>query len=230
MPKNNSITDVFFDLDHTLWDFDKNSKLTFDYIFKKNNVIINLDDFISVYEPVNLKFWRLFRNEQISKEDLRYRRLKEVLEGVNYFAKDDLIHQLSQDYITYLTDNNYLYEGTLELLDYLKPNYNLHIITNGFTQVQINKLEKSGLAPYFKTVTDADTAGVKKPNPHIFNHAISLANTKIEQSIMIGDSLEADIEGALNIGLKAIYFNPKKKETDQHILQVDELIKIKNYL
>ncbi len=230
MPKNKSITDVFFDLDHTLWDFDKNSKLTFKYIFEKHNLDINLDKFITVYEPVNLKFWKLFRDEKISKEDLRYRRLKEVLEAVNYFASDDLINTLADDYITYLTNNNHLYSGTLELLEYLKPNYKLHIITNGFSNVQHNKMTKSGLAPYFETLIDAETVGVKKPNPTIFNYAINKANTTIENSIMIGDSLEADIEGALNIGLKAIYFNPNNKPVSELIVSVNHLTKIKNYL
>ncbi|WP_375239063.1 YjjG family noncanonical pyrimidine nucleotidase [Aurantibacter sp.] len=226
----NTITDVFFDLDHTLWDFDKNSKLTFKYIFEKHKVQINLDDFIKIYEPTNLKFWKLFREEKISKKDLRYRRLKEVLEGVNYFASDNLIHQLSEDYITYLSDNNYLFDGTLDILEYLKPNYNLHIITNGFSNVQDNKMNKSGLAPYFKTLTDAETVGVKKPNPDIFNYAINKANTKVENSIMIGDSLEADIEGALNIGLKAIYFNPKKESTLPNIITIDQLLQLKKHL
>jgi putative hydrolase of the HAD superfamily len=230
MTKNTNITDVFFDLDHTLWDFDKNSKLTFKYIFEKHNVKLDLEDFIKVYEPVNFKFWKLFRDEKISKEELRYRRLKEVLEGINYFASDDLINRLSEDYITYLTDNNHLFDGTFEVLEYLKPNYKLHIITNGFSNVQGHKMNKSGLAPYFKTLTDAETVGVKKPNPDIFNFAINKANTKIENSIMIGDSLEADIEGALNIGLAAIYFNPKKVITSPNIIAINQLLQLKKHL
>jgi putative hydrolase of the HAD superfamily len=123
-----------------------------------------------------------------------------------------------------------LFDGTLELLEYLKPKYKLHIITNGFCNVQEVKMRKSGLGPYFETITDAETVGVKKPNPIIFNYAIAKANTKIETSIMVGESLEADIEGAINSGIKAIYFNLNKTTTLPNIDTINHLLQLKNHL
>ena len=104
------ITDVFFDLDHTLWDFDKNSALTFDFILKRNKVNINTDLFVQHYQPINLKYWKLYREEKVTKEDLRYNRLKETFNALNLQTTDHLIHTLSHEYILYLSDFNYLFE------------------------------------------------------------------------------------------------------------------------
>jgi len=227
---NNNITDVFFDLDHTLWDFDKNSALTFKLIFKKHNVNANLKTFLNFYEPINLEYWKLYREEKISKPNLRYRRLKDTFDAMQLIVSDEIINTLSEDYITYLTTYNYLFDGTIEILEYLKSKYKLHIITNGFKEAQKNKLEKSKIAHYFNTVTDSEMVGVKKPNPAIFDFALNLANARKENSIMIGDNLEADIEGALNIGLDAICFNYHKVEIPAQIKKIDYLLDLKNYL
>ena len=143
---------------------------------------------------------------------------------------DVTIHQLSEDYITFLTTYNHLFDNTIEILEYLNPNYNLHIITNGFKEVQQGKLNKAKIDHFFDTVTNSEMVGVKKPNPKIFNHALQLANANPEQSIMIGDNYEADILGALNNGLDAICFNYHKSELDRSIKRVDHLIELKKYL
>ncbi len=230
MPKQNKVEHVFFDLDHTLWDFDKNSALTFDFIFKKHNVNTGLTDFLSHYEPINLKYWKLYRDEKVTKDDLRYNRLKETFDAMQYTINDDLINNLSNDYLNHLTSFNHVFDGTIELLDYLKNKYKLHIITNGFKEAQNNKLKGSKLDKYFVTVTSAEVAGVKKPNPKIFNYALDLANAGFENSIMIGDNYEADILGALDIGLDAICFNYHKAEIKPEIKVVNHLLDIKKYL
>lgn len=227
--KLNHITDIFFDLDHTLWDFDKNSALTFEKIFKMNQVHLPIVDFLAHYEPINLNYWKLFREEKIDKESLRYGRLFDTFEAIKMTVNDDLIHQLSEDYITYLTTYNHLFEGAIEILDYLESKYNLHIITNGFHEVQHGKLKKANLQNYFKTVTNSELVGVKKPNPLIFNYALELAKTTKQNSIMIGDNYEADILGALNIGLDAICFNYHKVDLNQNIKSIDCLLELKNY-
>ena len=228
--KIKGITDVFFDLDHTLWDFDKNSALTFEKIFRKHNVDIALNDFLQVYEPINLKFWKLYREERIDKASLRYGRLKNSFDEISVTVSDELINLLSDDYITYLSDNNHLFDGTFEVLNYLKPKYNLHIITNGFQEVQNGKLKNSNIEMYFKTVTNSEMVGVKKPNPKIFKHALNLANSQPETSIMIGDNFEADILGAINLGIDAIYFNIHGTEIDNDIKQISNLLELKTYL
>jgi putative hydrolase of the HAD superfamily len=226
----NGISDVFFDLDHTLWDFDKNSALTFKKIFEINNIRVNTADFLHHYVPINLKYWKLYREEKIEKEALRFVRLNEAFLAVGLKVEESLIYKLSDDYITYLTTFNHLFDNTLEILDYLNLSYDLHIITNGFDEVQQKKMEKSGINDYFKTVTNSEMVGVKKPNPKIFNFALDKANTNISKSIMIGDSYEADILGAKNIGMDVVFFDIHGITLDEDMKRINNLIQLKKYL
>jgi len=223
-------TDIFFDLDHTLWDFEKNSALAFKTIFDKHNLSFDLGHFLNHYAPTNLKYWKLYRDEKITTEELRYFRLKEVFSLMNEEVKDSIIHLLSQEYIHYLPQFNHLYEGAQDLLEYLFPKYQLHIITNGFQSVQAGKLKNAKIEKYFQTVTNSEMAGVKKPNPIIFEYAMNIANTVKERTVMIGDSIEADIEGAINSGMDVIYFNEFKNPIELNIPNVFHLSEIKEYL
>lgn len=224
-----NIKHVFFDLDHTLWDFDRNSELTFNQIFKEQNILLNIKDFLEVYMPINLNYWRLYREDKISKSDLRYSRLKDSFDALKYTISDGLINKISEDYITYLPNHNNLFEGTIEVLEYLNEKYILHIITNGFEEVQNLKLQKSGIAKYFNEIITSESVGVKKPNPKIFEFAINKVNTISEDSIMIGDSYEADVMGALNFGMLAIHFTCNKNK-ESGVLSVNNLLELKNYL
>lgn len=221
------ITDIFFDLDHTLWDFDKNSGLTFEAIFKEYEVNLPLDEFLEVYLPVNSKYWKLFREGKIEQENLRFQRLNEVFQILKFKTSEELIHTLSQAYIDYLPNYNHLFPNTFQVLDYLQNKYKLHIITNGFYDVQHKKLGNSKLKPYFKTITTSEDAGVKKPNRIIFEYALDLAKTKNSNSIMIGDNLEADVEGAKASGMEAIFFG---KASDYAGLQIQDLNELKTIL
>ena len=228
--KLENIKDIFFDLDHTLWDFDKNSSLTFEKIFKINNVDVSLNEFISHYEPINLKYWKLYREDQIGKEALRLIRLNETFESIGFNVDEHIVYKLSEDYITHLTTFNYLFENTHEILNYLSLKYNLHIITNGFDEVQHKKLTKSNILGYFKTVTNSEMVGVKKPNPKIFNYALESAYANVNESVMIGDSYEADILGAKNVGMDVVFFDTKGVKIKENIKQIDALNKLKHYL
>ncbi|BDB52636.1 YjjG family noncanonical pyrimidine nucleotidase [Flavobacterium ammonificans] len=228
--KNNTIQHVFFDLDHTLWDFDKNSEMAFATLFEKNHPEIAINDFIEVYAPINQACWKLYQYDLISHEELRYKRLKDSFDALNYAIPDSLIHQIAEDYISILPDNNHLFDGTIELLNYLNPKYHLHIITNGFANVQYKKITNSKIDTYFKTITNSEMAGVKKPNPIIFQYALDLAQAKKENSIMIGDSLEADVQGAIDFGIKALFFNPNKETSPEGIIEINHLLELKNYL
>lgn len=225
-----TITDVFFDLDHTLWDFDKNSEMAFDRILKNRFPEIKIQDFIEKYIPINQECWKLYQNDKITHIELRYNRLKFSFDALNVEISDESIDQISNDYLEYLTDNNYLFEGAIEVLEYLKPKYNLHIITNGFAKVQDKKINNAALAGYFKTITNSELAGVKKPNSIIFDYALNVANASKDNSIMIGDCLDADVNGALNAGLDAIFFNEKKITAPENIKQVNHLLELKKYL
>ncbi|MCC9017225.1 YjjG family noncanonical pyrimidine nucleotidase [Flavobacterium lipolyticum] len=227
---NTTITDVFFDLDHTLWDFDKNSEMAFDRIFKSKYPEIKTEDFIEKYAPINQECWKLYQNDKITHLELRYNRLKFSFDALNYTMSDESINEIANDYIEFLTDNNHLFEGAIEVLEYLKPKYKLHIITNGFANVQDKKINNAALSGYFETITNSELAGVKKPNSIIFDYALSAAKASKENSVMIGDCLEADVNGALNAGIDAIFFNEKRIEAPQNIKQVNHLLELKKYL
>ena len=226
------IEHIFFDLDHTLWDFEKNSALTFEKIFLENKIDLDIQDFLKVYVPLNLKYWKLYRNEKVSKEALRYERLKKSFDAINYNVSDALIDTLATAYIDNLSNFNHLFEGTLELLDYLKEKkYSLHIITNGFEEVQNKKMINSKLYPYFEQIITSESVGVKKPDSRVFEHALKVSNAKRENSIMIGDSLEADIHGAINVGLSAIHcVFDATTPIDKNVNVVTSLLEIKRYL
>jgi len=221
---------IFFDLDHTLWDFDKNSAFAFDIIFKKHNLEVSVVEFLEHYIPRNHYYWKLYQVDQISHEDLRYFRLKDVFDVLDFTITDKMIHQLSEDYITHLPESNLLFDGAIEVLNYLNENYDLHIITNGFSEVQGRKLKNSKIDHFFQTITNSEMAGVKKPHPIIYEFALSLANASKEESIMIGDSLEADVEGALTFGIDAVYFNEHNENVQDKIHQVNHLLELKNIL
>ena len=203
--KLKGIKHIFFDLDHTLWDFERNSALAFSHIFKKRNLPVTLEEFIKVYSPINFECWRLYRNNEISKEALRHLRLERTFKAMQIDVSTTTINQLSDDYIEHLPDNNYLFDNAVEVLGDLKLNYKLHIITNGFNEVQYVKLRNSNILHFFDAIVTSEQVGVKKPNPKIFNYALEQANASAVESVMIGDSLEADIQGAQNVGMRAIY-------------------------
>src|SRR5690554_2927010 len=136
-------TDIFFDLDHTLWDFERNSALTFEAIFQKHGIGVNLQEFLKHYVPINQYYWVLYREEKIGHQELRYKRLKDSFDRMSYTVEDATVDLISDDYIRYLPTFNHLFDGAIDVLDYLKPKYNLHIITNGFQEVQTGKLRNS---------------------------------------------------------------------------------------
>ena len=222
--------DVFFDLDHTLWDFDKNSKYTFKKILNDNKINIDLDDFLSTYIPINSNYWRLYRENNISKDKLRYGRLIDTFKALDRDVSTEIISKLSNDYIKHLSSFNFLIDGTISILKYLNGRYKLHIITNGFQEVQNLKLINSGIDNFFDTITNSEMAGVKKPNEKIFQLAINKAKTDFDSSVMIGDNLEADVQGALNVGMNAILFNYHKVNVPKGVNSINKLDQLKNYL
>jgi putative hydrolase of the HAD superfamily len=223
MEKLNNITDIFFDLDHTLWDFQKNSALTFDFLLKKYKINIDLNKFLNIYIPINFSYWKLYRDEKITKEFLRYNRLKSSFEKLNISLSDDVINKIADDYVISLPVNNFLIKDTILVLDYLRNKYRLHIITNGFTEVQNKKIVNSQIKKYFHSIIDSETVGVKKPNIKIFDYALRVSGARSKNSLMIGDNLEADILGALNAGFHAIHFNNNNETPHEYCVILNEL-------
>lgn len=224
------VTDVFFDLDHTLWDFEKNSALTFQKIFEEHNVRVELEDFLREYVPVNLAFWKLYRENKIQKEALRYLRLRKVFDSLKYPIDDLLITLLADAYIEHLSTYDHLLPYSREILNYLKPTYRMHIITNGFEEIQAKKLRNSNIHGYFEQVINSEMAGVKKPDPLIFQLALERTGVLPNRALMIGDNLEADIIGARAVGFHTIHLNVHKDPLHKHGEIIDDLREIKLYL
>ncbi|AGC75682.1 HAD-superfamily hydrolase [Nonlabens dokdonensis DSW-6] len=213
-----------------MWDFDLNSKLAYKQIFEEYAIELDLNHFISIYEPLNLQFWRMFRENKISKEDLRYQRLKTAFDACDYFVEDAKINLFADLYIKYLPNYNNLFEGCIEMLDSLQDKFKLHLITNGFNGVQQDKVKNSGLDKYFDVVLTAETAGVKKPDSKIFYQALELAGASKEESLMIGDSYEADIKGAQNVGIATIWFHITDQDIPSNEVVVHQLKEIQPLL
>ena len=226
------INDIFWDLDHTLWDFDRNSDLTIFKILKNNNIKVDVPLFLKAYHPINRKYWELYRLNKVSKSHLRFYRLSDTFKELYVEVSDDQINKLSVDYINHLSDFNYLIPNALTILENFHSNYNMHIITNGFKEVQNKKLEKSGLSKYFKTITISEDIGFKKPSKEIFLQAIARANAIIENSVMIGDNFNADIIGSKSVGMKAIYYNFHKTKEHQlgGVLEINNLLELEDIL
>ncbi len=223
-------TDIFFDLDHTLWDFERNSALAFETVLSSHEVPFTIREFLGHYVAINEAYWERYSLNQITQSELRFGRLNDTFRALSFKAPSDLVENVAQQYIDMLPQYNHLYEGTIELLDYLSPNYNLHVITNGFHVVQELKIRNSNLDSYFNTVTNSEMAGVKKPDARIFNFALDLAKTNAQVSVMIGDNLIADIDGAQKAGIDTIYFNEHKNTLRPELIQVHTLTQIKDLL
>jgi len=221
---------IFFDLDHTLWDFEKNSAATFELLFDKFNISLSLTQFLEVYVPANMEYWKLYRQGKIAKEELRYRRLSDVFNRCNYRVNDRMIGEMADGYIEYLSSFTHVFDYTKELLDYLVERYPLHILTNGFAEIQSKKLKGAGLDGYFQTVVNAEDVGFKKPDPRIFAFALDKAKATASESLMIGDDLEADILGAKNCGLDVLHFDVENVHSHNHCIIVNCLSEIKQYL
>lgn len=204
---------IFFDLDKTLWDFEKNAAEAFTEIFEKFNLkskgVKNLEEFVNSYLKHNDELWALYRIGKIEKEYLRWRRFEVTL---NDFGIDDpaLALQIGNEYVTISPRKTNLFPNTITCLEYLKNRYPLHIITNGFEEVQFTKLNNSNLSQYFRHIITSEAAGSKKPDPGIFHFALKTVGAKPAECLMIGDDIETDIQGAANIGMDAVFFNPEK--------------------
>ncbi len=226
----NQIKHIFFDLDHTLWDFETNSDLAFEKAFKNLNFNVDLHKFLNYYRPINQKYWKWYREEKVTKDQLRHGRLRETFEILKISTTPDLLEAMALEYIRVLPENNQLFEGTLEILEHLSLKYQMHIITNGFHEVQHHKLEKSGIAKYFNEIITSESVGFQKPHPAIFEYAIKKVNTTPQESIMIGDNWEADIMGAHQCGMHVIFCNYHKENVGENIKSVTHLLELKQYL
>jgi putative hydrolase of the HAD superfamily len=202
---------LFFDLDHTLWDFDANARETLLELYDTYQLselgIESAEQFIDVYTEHNHRLWRDYHNGLISKEQLRSSRFRLTFE--HFELPEHLIpRQFEDDYVSICPTKTNLFEGTHEVLSILKNDYKLHIITNGFLESQEMKMSRTNLMQYFEEVFISEVIGLYKPDIALFNHALVAVGAESHEVLMIGDSLEADILGAKNAGIDQVYFNP----------------------
>jgi len=204
-------TDLFFDLDHTIWDFELNSKETLWDLHLKYELetkgINDFDVFYSQYSVHNHRLWDRYTKGFIKQEELRWKRI--YLSLLDYKIADEaLAKEMSHDYLDILPNKKNLFPYTIEILEYLKgKEYKMHLITNGFESVQFKKIKNSNLADYFIEVITSEASNSLKPQKEIFEYALKSANAKVENSIMIGDNESADIQGAINAGMDSVFVN-----------------------
>jgi putative hydrolase of the HAD superfamily len=201
---------LFFDLDHTLWDFATNERLTLNELFDKYDLrhyFKSFNEFYERYVPINTSLWEKYRNWEIRKIDLSIGRFHQTFQTAG-LDNIEMAELFSNEFVATNSQKTNVVPFTFDLLEYLKPHYTMHIITNGFTESQKVKLERSGLKPYFKKVFISEEIGVQKPKKGFFEYALKSCNAKKTESLVIGDSLEIDILGAKNFGLDHVYYNP----------------------
>lgn len=223
---------VFFDLDRTLWDFDQNMldalrDIFFDY--NLDSVFPDITTFINSFTKHNDYLWEKYRKGELKKDILRFKRFDLTLK--DYGLNDQLLaKRIGDEYLKITPTKTALIPFTRDVLEYLSLKYKLHIISNGFDEVQYPKLEKCYIAKYFDKVLTSESSGYHKPCPEAFGHALSSANARKEESIMIGDDLEIDIVGAKRFGIDQVFFNrhtiPHKVKPTHEIHSLLELKKI----
>lgn len=217
-PVNKQYKHLFFDLDHTLWDFDKNSELTLRQLYNEYKLwergITDFDVFYKCYCIHNDKLWERFRNGYIKREELRWKRIWLTL--IDFKIGDTaLAHEISTAYIEILPTQTLLTPNSKELLEHCKDRYVMHLITNGFETTQWLKMQYSGIASYFTEVITSEKSHCLKPKREIFDYALKATGAECDSSIMIGDALDIDILGAYNAGWDQVYYNPHKKLHDR---------------
>ncbi len=225
---------IFFDLDHTLWDFERNSTEALTEIFQDlrldSHGVPAPEPFITNYQEHNHRCWEMYRKGEISKEDLRTHRF--VL-ALNDFKITDyqLAKRIGDEYVKISPYKTNLFSGSIEILEYLDRRYKLSIITNGFEEVQYIKIKQSGLEKYFDHIITSEKAGFKKPHPAIFKMALELNDASPESVLMIGDDEEADVLAAVDLGIDGILFDPhKKSKGNEKYNVINELKELRRWL
>ena len=207
----NKYQHLFFDLDHTLWDFDSNAKVALNFIYGKFDlqtlVSADFDNFYQKYLFHNYELWERYHKGLISSEDLKWKRMWRTMLDFK-IADEPLAREMSAEFLEILPIQTLVFPHTFEILDYLKEKkYDLHLITNGFEKTQWSKLQNSGMDKYFTHVITSEGSNSLKPKKEIFEYAMAKAGATVSQSIMIGDNLDADIQGGINAGMDTIFVN-----------------------
>jgi YjjG family noncanonical pyrimidine nucleotidase len=224
---------IFFDLDHTLWDFETNSReaLTeLHHSYQLENKNIELKAFLVAFKKINTGLWHLYDTGKIKQDVIRLQRFHRVFQEFDVEAYD-LSLQFSTDYVSQSPKKGNLLPHAKEILEHLHPTYPMHIITNGFSEIQSTKMASGGITTYFQSVVTSELAGHKKPSKEIFEFALNKNNLLPHEVVMIGDNLLTDICGAKNALIDTIYFNPEKtKHYTELTHEISSLLELKAIL
>ena len=227
---------LFFDLDHTLWDFEANAEATlrelYDYYDIGTKTDKTVDHFIATYSKVNAHYWKMYRNQLVSKADLRVQRFTDTFAEVG-IERTNIPQGIWEHYIQVCPTKTRLIDGAKETLDYLSERYNLHLITNGFEETQHRKLKNTKLESYFQSITISEVVGSQKPSPYIFKQALINAGLDSEESVYVGDNFEADVQGGINAGWKVYWLNQSNSHPNfshPKLVKIKKLIELKSHL
>jgi putative hydrolase of the HAD superfamily len=226
------IRHLFFDLDHTLWDFEKNSKICIRQIYEQHKFIfpaeIGFEAFFQKFSTINSAMWNQLDLSLITHEYLRIFRFQKVLQALDIEIDEQFSLELNQMLLDILPYQQHLMDDAFDTLEVLASrDYKMHIISNGYQDIQIKKMKSGGIYHFFNQIITNDIAGARKPEKAIFDFALYKADADIGNSLMIGDNLIADIEGAKNAGLRTIYFNPEIEENNsENISELKYLLEI----
>jgi YjjG family noncanonical pyrimidine nucleotidase len=225
---------LFFDLDHTLWDFDRNafdclSEIYKDFQLEANG--IKLEEFFSNFTKVNKALWLALEKNEIEQESIRQQRFKLTLADLNLVIGGKVSSAMNDTFLKLLPNKTKLMEGCIDVLDTLKSKYALHILSNGYAKIQTKKLKNSGILSYFDKVITNDIANFRKPEKGIFDYSLSRAKSIPNEVLMIGDSYLADIIGAKNAGWDTVHFSENHSaEENLSTVKIKQLTELLNYL
>lgn len=224
---------IFFDLDHTLWDYETNSMHTLQELFTQYKLdgrgVTTFDEFFQRFRTVNLSLWEAYDTGKITSDVIRNQRFRQILDAFNAYD-EQLSEDLSREYLSICPTKCNLMPGAVETLDYLSKHYSLTVVTNGFEEIQNIKLTSGKLNHYFDHIITSQKAGHRKPAKEIFDYALKMNGADCMDAIMIGDNLVTDIGGAKNASIDAVLFNPDQldhqAEVHYEITNLEELRQI----
>lgn len=212
---------IFFDLDHTLWDYETNSRETLQELFHAHNLrekgVTHFEGFHMEFKRVNAALWELYDHGKIGSQVIREERFKQILEAF-HACNPKLSDELSYEYLHICPKKGNLMPYATETLHYLAARYKLSIITNGFEEIQNTKMTSGNLHQFFDHIVTSQQAGHKKPAREIFDYALHKNRISSGEAIMIGDNLVTDIGGARKASIAHVFYNPDQLNHHEKVM------------
>ena len=224
---------LFFDLDHTLWDFERNSAETLKQLYDEfdlcNKLNCSSDEFIRAYARIIREMWDLYDRKKIDKTTLRNTRFTRVFKLFDV-QDNKLAAEVNEEYLKICPRKPHLIPNALNVLQYLTPKYSMSLVTNGFKESQFLKIKHAGLTHFFQHIITSECSGHSKPDERMFFYALKKANVDPKDCLMIGDNAFSDIEGAKRVKMDQVYFNPRGEHKVEATFNINSLHLLKEIL